>query len=67
MTANGFMSVSLDPKLVVILIGHKAKFLEKVSKSRKYTVHILVEDQEHDSRHFAERPDAVLGNRLVDE
>lgn len=26
MTANGFMSVSLDPKLVVISIGHKAKF-----------------------------------------
>ena len=67
MIANGFMSVSLAPKLVVISIDHKAKFLEKVSKSRKYTVHILAEDQEHDSRHFAGHPDAVLGNRLVDE
>ncbi len=56
MTANGFMSVSLDPKLVVISIGHKAKFLEKVSESRKYTVNILAEDQEHYSRHFAGRP-----------
>lgn len=53
MTANGFMSVSLDPKLVVISIGHKAKFLEKVSKTKKYTVNILAEDQEHYSRHFA--------------
>ena len=53
MTANGFMSVSLDPKLVVISIGHKAKFLEKVSQSKKYTVNILAEDQEHYSRHFA--------------
>ncbi|MCM3691967.1 flavin reductase family protein [Neobacillus niacini] len=56
MTANGFMSVSLDPKLVVISIGHKAKFLEKVSQSKKYTVNILAEDQEHYSRHFAGKP-----------
>jgi len=56
MTANGFMSVSLDPKLVLISIGHKAKFLEKVSQSKKYTVNILAEDQEHYSRHFAGRP-----------
>ncbi|MGE7604068.1 flavin reductase family protein [Peribacillus sp. NPDC097675] len=56
MTANGFMSISLDPKLVLISIGHKAKFLEKVSQSRKYTVNILAEDQEQHSRHFAGRP-----------
>ena len=35
MTANAFMSVSLDPKLVVISIGHKARFLEKVTKASK--------------------------------
>jgi flavin reductase (DIM6/NTAB) family NADH-FMN oxidoreductase RutF len=57
MTANGFMSVSLDPKLVVISIGHKAKFLEKVSQSKKFTVNILAEDQERYSRHFAGRPE----------
>jgi len=60
MTANGFMSVSLDPKLVLISIGHKAKFLEKVSQSKKYTVNILAEDQEHYSRHFAGKPDEVV-------
>ncbi len=60
MTANGFMSVSLDPKLVVISIGHKAKFLEKVAQSRQYTVNILAEDQEHYSRHFAGRPDGEI-------
>ena len=57
MTANGFMSVSLDPKLVVISIGHKAKFLEKVSQSKKFTVNILAEDQERYSRHFAGGPE----------
>lgn len=56
MTANGFMSVSLDPKLVVISIGHKAKFLEKVKQSKKFTVNILSEEQEHYSRHFAGKP-----------
>ena len=60
MTANGFMSVSLDPKLVVISIGHKAKFLEKVAQSRQYTVNILAEDQEHYSRHFAGRPNGEI-------
>lgn len=60
MTANGFMSVSLDPKLVVISIGHKAKFLEKVSQSKKYTVNILAEDQEQYSRHFAGNPGVAV-------
>lgn len=57
MTANGFMSVSLDPKLVVISIGHKAKFLKKVSASQKFAVNILAQDQEHYSRHFSGKPD----------
>ncbi|MFK8794926.1 flavin reductase family protein [Planococcus plakortidis] len=66
MTANGFMSVSLDPKLVVISIGHKAKFLEKVSASQKFAVNILSEEQEQYSRHFAGRPgdEAVLFDTL---
>ena len=53
MTANAFMSVSLDPKLVVISIGHKARFLEKVTTAQKFGVSILAEDQEEYSRVFA--------------
>ncbi|HWK22155.1 MAG TPA: flavin reductase family protein [Ureibacillus sp.] len=65
MTANGFMSVSLDPKLVVISIGHKARFLEKVKQSKKFSVNILSEEQEHYSRHFAGQPgDEVEFDRL---
>lgn len=56
MTANAFMSVSLDPKLVVISIGHKARFLEKVKQSRQFAVNILAADQEQYSRHFAGQP-----------
>ena len=53
MTANAFMSVSLDPKLVVISIGHKAKFLDRVRSSSKFAVNILSEEQETYSRIFA--------------
>ncbi len=53
MTANAFMSVSLNPKLVVISVGDKANFLEKVKASKKFAVNILAEDQEHYSRIFA--------------
>ncbi|WKA58325.1 flavin reductase family protein [Planococcus shenhongbingii] len=56
MTANAFMSVSLDPKLVVISIGHKARFLEKVTQSNRFAVNILAEDQEYLSNHFAGKP-----------
>lgn len=67
MTANGFMSVSLSPKLVVISIGEKAKFLEKVSQSKKYTVNILAEDQEHYSRHFAGRQGEAVEFEILAE
>lgn len=53
MTANAFMSVSLSPKLVVISIGHKARFLEKVTASQTFGVSILAEDQEDYSKMFA--------------
>ncbi|MBX0314674.1 flavin reductase family protein [Planococcus glaciei] len=66
MTANGFMSVSLDPKLVVISIGHKARFLEKVTQSQRFAVNILAEDQEPLSRHFAGRPQGEVEFATLD-
>lgn len=56
MTANAFMSVSLNPKLVVVSIGHKARLLEKVKQSKQFAVNILAADQERYSRHFAGQP-----------
>ena len=53
MTANAFMSVSLDPKLVVISIGEKAKILNKVKESQTFTVNILATDQQEISMTFA--------------
>lgn len=53
MTANAFMSVSLNPKLVLISIGQKAKMLEKITASNRFVVNILSSDQKELSMHFA--------------
>ncbi|MFK2827279.1 flavin reductase family protein [Bacillus sp. B190/17] len=53
MTANAFMSVSLDPKLVVISIGEKAKMLEKINQSGTFAVNILAAEQQEVSMLFA--------------
>ncbi|MDR7236393.1 flavin reductase family protein [Neobacillus drentensis] len=53
MTANAFMSVSLNPKLVVISIGEKAKILSKIKESNQFTINILAADQKEISMIFA--------------
>jgi flavin reductase (DIM6/NTAB) family NADH-FMN oxidoreductase RutF len=53
MTANAFMSVSLDPKLVVVSIGEKARILEKIKQSKTFSVNILAANQQELSMIFA--------------
>ncbi|WP_017727752.1 flavin reductase family protein [Halalkalibacterium ligniniphilum] len=53
MTANAFMSVSLNPKLVVISIGNQAKMLDYIKKAKKYAVSILAANQQEASMLFA--------------
>ncbi|WP_419887752.1 flavin reductase family protein [Neobacillus niacini] len=53
MTANAFMSVSLNPKLVVISIGERAQMLEKIKNSKKFAVNILAGEQQEYSMLFA--------------
>lgn len=53
MTANAFMSVSLDPKLVVISIKENARMLSKIQESKTFTVNILSSEQEEVSKVFA--------------
>ncbi|HLR66707.1 flavin reductase family protein [Virgibacillus alimentarius] len=53
MTANAFMSVSLDPKLITISIDNKANMLEKIKKSGQFAVSMLGEEQQDISMHFA--------------
>ncbi|MDQ0219565.1 flavin reductase [Peribacillus cavernae] len=53
MTANAFMSVSLNPKLVLISVGEKARMLDKINETGTFAVNILSEDQKEFSMYFA--------------
>jgi len=67
MTANAFMSVSLDPKLVVISIAEKARMLNIIKESKTFSVNILAADQQELSMIFAgqlKEHDEVIFDRL---
>jgi len=53
MTANAFMSVSLDPKLISISVDNQANMLKKIKESGKFAVNILAAEQQDISMHFA--------------
>ena len=56
MTANGFMSVSLDPNLILISIDNNKRMHKLLKESKKYAISILAHHQERWSRHFAGSP-----------
>jgi flavin reductase (DIM6/NTAB) family NADH-FMN oxidoreductase RutF len=56
MTANAFMSISLDPPLVAISIAKHAKMHDMVQRSRQFAVSILAEGMEDLAWHFAGKP-----------
>ncbi len=56
MTANAFLSVSLEPPLVLVSIGRNARMHQLLGIGRTYGVSKLTEAQEHYSRHFSGRP-----------
>ena len=56
MAANSFVSVSLDPPLVLVSIAKKAKMHEYLLRSRAFGISILHEGQQDVCMHFAGRP-----------
>ncbi len=60
MTANAFMSISLDPPLIAISIAEKARMLEKIQKSGRFAVSVLACGMDSVAWHFAGRPNADL-------
>jgi len=53
MTANAFMSVSLNPKLVLISVDENAHLKQYIQQSQKFAVSILNETQQDLSAYFA--------------
>ena len=59
MTANGFLSVSLRPPLVLVSLG-RCRMNEMLPRSGRYGVSVLSHDQHHFAAHFAaQRPSPV--------
>lgn len=56
MTANAFMSGSLEPPLVIISIAHTAKMLTRIRESQIFGISILGHAQLDCSNHFAGKP-----------
>ena len=64
MTANAFMSVSLDPPLVAVAVDHRARLHRLLEETGRYGVSILAEDQELLARHFGGRPQVSVAPRF---
>ncbi|MBM7046106.1 flavin reductase family protein [Rhizobium lusitanum] len=65
MTANAFMSVSLDPPLITISLDRKSRMHTKVRKAGRYAVSILSQDMQHVAMHFAGRHNPDLSDIFV--
>lgn len=57
MTANAFMSVSLDPPLILVSIRNASSFNQFVGEGVRYGVNFLTEGQRWLSGHFGGRPE----------
>ena len=53
MTANAFVSVSLNPPLILVSVDNRARMFELLGESGSYGVSILSSAQEIFSNHFA--------------
>jgi flavin reductase (DIM6/NTAB) family NADH-FMN oxidoreductase RutF len=53
MTANAFMSVSLNPKLVLVSIDKRAKILPNIQNSKRFAISFLTAGQQEESMRFA--------------
>jgi flavin reductase (DIM6/NTAB) family NADH-FMN oxidoreductase RutF len=66
MTANAFVSVSLEPPLVLVSIDRRARMDGLLADSRRYGVSVLAEDQEALSDYFAGRRAEAVPITFVD-
>lgn len=57
LTANGFLSVSLNPPLVLVSVRRESRFSQHVRIGTRYGVNLLTERQQDLSMHFGGRQD----------
>jgi flavin reductase (DIM6/NTAB) family NADH-FMN oxidoreductase RutF len=66
MTANAFMSGSLEPPLLVVSVAKRAHMHGFLLEAKRFGVNILAETQEDVSEHFAGRPNPTLNVQFED-
>lgn len=65
MTANAFVSVSLDPPLVLVSLDNRSYMHKILPTVGRYGISVLAEDQEQLSSHFAGRRVEAIHLRFV--
>jgi len=55
-TVNAFLSVSLDPPLVLVSINNQSRMIAHLHPGGSYGINVLAASQEQHSRHFGGRP-----------
>ena len=65
MTANAFVSVSLDPPLILVSLDNRSNMHRILPQMRRFGISVLAEDQEALSNHFAGRIVPGLQVRFV--
>ncbi len=66
MTANAFMSVSMDPPLLTISLDKHTRMLGLIRRSGRYAVNVLSGEMEHLAMHFAGKAQPGLGKVLAE-
>ena len=56
MTANAFMSGSLEPPLVLVSVAHTSRMHARIREAARFAISILANTQQNCSNHFAGRP-----------
>lgn len=56
MTANAFMSGSLEPPLIIVSVACNARMHSKIAQGGRFGISMLGENQEWCSNHFAGKP-----------
>lgn len=60
MTANAFMSLSVDPPMILIAARSQSRFAQSIARGDSFGVSFLDKEQEALSRHFGGQPNAAL-------
>ena len=60
MTANAFMSLSVDPPMILVAARSQSRFAQSVASGDAFGVSFLDKEQEALSRHFGGQPNAAL-------